>query len=68
MSKITMELECGCFQRSGYDSIQEFRSKEDARERAHEMAEDMNESFCGAHTFSVTEINGDFKIAVKSIF
>lgn len=68
MSKITVEFECGCFKRSGYDSIQEFTTKEEAEERASDMVEDMNESFCGMHNFSVDSSGDDIVIKVKSNF
>lgn len=68
MAKITMEFECGCFKRSGYDSVQTFATKADAMNRAEDMVEDMNESFCGAHSFGIREVGDDVEITVKSNF
>lgn len=63
MSKVTVTLTCGCFNRSGYDEVQEFETVEAARERAEDMVTDMNESFCGFHSFSLEETpEGDFNI------
>lgn len=58
MAKVIVTLPCGCFNRSGYDEVQEFDNYSDALERAKEMVEDMNESFCGFHSFSLEEQDG----------
>lgn len=68
MITIAMEFECGCFKRSGYDSKQTFATKAEAIERAEEMVEDMNESFCGAHNFRVIDKGDDVIIGVGSNF
>ena len=53
MYKVKMEKECGCFRRSGISAIKEFATHEKALKEAQMMCEDMNENFCGKHSFSV---------------
>ncbi len=68
MAQITMEMECGCFKRSGYDPVQKFATREEAIKRAEDMVEDMNESFCGLHRFSIDDSNDDIIIHVEKSF
>lgn len=55
MSTIIVEKECGCFKREGYQNNIVCESKEEALTKALEMTEDMNETFCKKHCFSVVE-------------
>ena len=50
-----MEKQCGCFKRSDFQDEQTFESKEEALKEALAMCEDMNETFCQKHNFSVVE-------------
>ena len=58
MITVKMETQCGCFKRSDFQDEQTFGSKEEALKEALAMCEDMNETFCQKHNFSVVE-DGD---------
>ena len=58
MITLKMEKQCGCFKRSDFKEEQTFASKEEALKEALAMCEDMNETFCQKHNFTVVE-NGD---------
>jgi hypothetical protein len=58
MATVRVTKECGCFKRSGMAPVQEFDTKDAALMEAKEMADEMNETFCQKHEFSVIE-NGD---------
>ena len=62
MFTVKMEKECGCFKRSDYEGVQTFASKDDALIEATEMANEMNETFCKKHTFTVLEEGETFLI------
>jgi hypothetical protein len=55
MIAVKMEKQCGCFKRSDFQDEQTFESKEEALKEALAMCEDMNETFCQKHNFSVVE-------------
>ena len=55
MYNVKIEKECGCFKRSGMDSVKSFENKDDAMVEAQEWAAEMNETFCQKHNFSVVE-------------
>lgn len=65
MFNVKMEKECGCFKRSGMKSIKAFDNKDDALTEAQEWAEEMNETFCRKHQFSVVEEGNDFLIKLS---
>ena len=58
MITLKMEKQCGCFKKSDFKEEQTFASKEEALKDALAMCEDMNETFCQKHNFTVVE-NGD---------
>ncbi|MDX9742683.1 MAG: hypothetical protein RBT59_02600 [Arcobacteraceae bacterium] len=58
MITLKMEKQCGCFKKSDFKEEQTFASKEEALKEALAMCEDMNETFCQKHNFTVVE-NGD---------
>jgi len=64
MSKINVELECGCFKKSAYENEMEFASKDEALQQALLMESHMNQKFCQKHTFTVIENGEDINIAV----
>lgn len=64
MFNVKMEKECGCFKRSGMESIKTFMNKDDAMLEAKEWAEEMNETFCQKHNFTVVEEGNDLIIKV----
>lgn len=65
MYNVRMEKECGCFKRSGMKSIKAFDNKEDALTEAQEWAEEMNETFCRKHKFTVEEEGSEFLIKLS---
>ncbi|ADR34826.1 hypothetical protein Sulku_2166 [Sulfuricurvum kujiense DSM 16994] len=65
MFNVKMEKECGCFKRSGMDSIKTFGNKDDAMIEAKAWAEEMNETFCQKHNFTVAEEGNDLIIKVE---
>ncbi|MFZ2968347.1 MAG: hypothetical protein WA080_04750 [Sulfuricurvum sp.] len=64
MVNVRIEKECGCFKRSGMPSVKTFETKEAALAEAHEWAEEMNETFCKKHNFSVIEEGDDLVLKV----
>jgi len=62
MYSVKIERECGCFRRSGMKNIKSFENKDAALVEAQEWAEEMNETFCKKHSFSVVEEGNDFII------
>lgn len=65
MFNVKMEKECGCFKRSGMESIKTFENKDDALIEAAQWAEEMNETFCQKHNFSIVEEGNDLIIKVE---
>lgn len=65
MFNVKMEKECGCFKRSGMESIKTFENKDDALIEAAQWAEEMNETFCQKHNFSIIEEGNDLIIKVE---
>ncbi len=65
MSKINVELECGCFRKSAYENEMEFASKDEALQQALLMENHMNQKFCQKHTFTAIEKGDDIYIAVE---
>ncbi len=64
MFNVKIEKECGCFKRSGMPTIKAFDNKDDALIEAGEWAEEMNETFCKKHSFTVVEEGNDLIIKV----
>jgi hypothetical protein len=60
-----MEKECGCFKRSGMESVKTFENKDDAMIEAAQWAEEMNETFCQKHNYSIIEEGNDLIIKVE---
>ncbi|OHD81864.1 hypothetical protein [Sulfuricurvum sp. RIFCSPLOWO2_12_FULL_43_24] len=67
MFNVKMEKECGCFKRSGMESVKTFENKDDAMVEAKEWAEEMNETFCQKHNFSIVEEGNDLIIKVEMV-
>jgi len=65
MFNVKMEKECGCFKRSGMENIKTFGNKDDAMIEAKAWAEEMNETFCQKHNFTVAEEGNDLIIKVE---
>ncbi len=64
MVNVRIEKECGCFKRSGMPSIKAFENKDEALTEAQTWAEEMNETFCKKHNFSVIEEGDDLVLKV----
>ncbi|MFZ2889735.1 hypothetical protein [Sulfuricurvum sp.] len=65
MFNVKMEKECGCFKRSGMESVKTFENKDDAMVEAQEWATEMNETFCQKHNFLIVEEGNDLIIKVE---
>ena len=65
MIHVRIEKECGCFKRSGMPSVKTFETKEAALAEAEAWAEEMNETFCRKHNFTVVEEGNDLLIKVE---
>jgi hypothetical protein len=65
MFNVRLEKECGCFKRSGMESVKTYENKDDALIEAKEWAEEMNETFCQKHNFSIVEEGNDLIIKVE---
>ena len=68
MYHVRIEKECGCFKRSGMNQVKAFDNKDDALIEAQEWADEMNETFCKKHNFSILEDGNDFIIKVEMKF
>lgn len=64
MFTVKMEKECGCFKRSGMESAKTFGNKDDALIEAKAWADEMNETFCKKHNFTIAEEGNDLIIKV----
>jgi sulfur relay (sulfurtransferase) DsrC/TusE family protein len=64
MFTVKMEKECGCFKRSGIKNSKTFDNRDDAMQEAKEWAEEMNETFCKKHNFTIAEEGNDLIIKV----
>jgi len=64
MSKVNVELECGCFKKSAYENNMEFTTKDEALQQALLMQNYMNQKFCQKHVFTVIENGENINIAV----
>lgn len=65
MFTVKMEKECGCFKRSGMESVKTFDNKDDAMMEAKEWAEEMNETFCQKHNFTIVEEGSELILKVQ---
>jgi hypothetical protein len=66
MFTVSVEKECGCFKKSGMDNHINISSKDDALSEAVDMSDNMNEDFCGKHSFYVREQGNNFIISMKN--
>jgi hypothetical protein len=65
MFNVKMEKECGCFKRSGMESVKTFENKDEAMIEATQWAEEMNETFCKKHNFTIIDEGNDLIIKVE---
>ncbi len=64
MFTITIEKECGCFNKSDLNNHMRLASKDDALIKAQEVAHHMNTNFCQKHEFVLFEDGNNFSITV----
>ena len=65
MFKVEVKNPCKCFLRSGNIEMQTFSSKEEAKEEAERLLEEMQTTFCKKHDFVLSEIVGNYTIIIK---
>lgn len=65
MFTVTVDKECGCFQRSIYENNKSFESKDDALLQAQLMVNHMNEKFCQKHAFALSEDGENFNVTLS---
>ena len=65
MITLKIQRQCGCFKKSDLESEQTFNTTEEALQKAQEMCEYMNESFCQKHSFSFEQINKNIIIKME---
>lgn len=65
MFTVKIEKECGCFKRSGMKNVKSFDNKDDAMMEAKAWAEEMNETFCQKHNFSIFEEGNELILKVE---
>jgi len=61
---VVVEKLCKCAIRKKMPQIKTFDDKENALRIARAWAQELNESFCGQHAFSVMEVNDNYLITV----
>ncbi len=66
MFTIRVDKECGCFKRSEFENNIQFDSEEAAKNEAEAMVEDMNDTFCRKHEFSLEVSGNEFIIHMES--
>ena len=64
MYKVEVKNSCRCFLRNGMVEVQEFVTKEEAKEEAQLMLKKMHETFCKKHSFVMGERFGDYTITI----
>ena len=66
MFNIRIDKECGCFRRSNFENNIQFDNREDALKEAEAMTEDMNDTFCNKHEFSLEAQGNEFIIIMSA--
>lgn len=65
MTNLKIAKMCGCAKRAKISENQSFDNMEIALEKANELAEEMNETFCKRHNFKVVDNSGELVIEVS---
>jgi hypothetical protein len=65
VSHVVVEKLCSCAIKCSLEQIRSFDSKEEAEEYAYEWADNLNNRFCGKHSFDVVEVDNNFIISVE---
>jgi len=61
---VIIEKLCSCAKKEGLDQISTFDDKENALHTANERLSHMQNSFCGKHSFDVTEVDDHYVIGM----
>jgi len=61
---VVVEKLCACARRKQMPQIKTLDDKENAMRIARAWAQEMNESFCGQHSFGVVEVDDNYVITV----
>jgi hypothetical protein len=62
MYKVSIEHECACFKKSGFENNLTYETQEDARLKAKVLECRMNQEFCHTHYFEAEERGNDIVI------
>ncbi len=65
MVTVKMAKMCGCAKRANIKESQSFESMEDAIKEAQALAEEMNETFCKKHNFSVVQNSSEELVVIE---
>jgi len=65
MFKVIIERECGCIRRADMALESSFSDRDDALIAANNLAQRMNDDFCGKHRFGVRQEGEDLIIAME---
>lgn len=63
---VVIEKMCSCAKKRKLEQIRSFDSKAEAEEHSFEWAENLNNTFCGRHSFDNIEVDDHFVIAVEN--
>lgn len=61
---VVIEKLCACAKRKQMPQIKTLDDKENAMRIARAWAQEMNESFCGQHSFTAVEVDENYVITV----
>lgn len=62
---VVIEKLCSCARKRNLVQIRAFESKEEAEDHSYEWAENLNNTFCGRHSFSTVEVDENYVISVE---
>lgn len=62
---VAVKNPCRCFLRNGGVENQAFTTKEEAKEAAEELRDQMQKTYCKKHEFILTEIAGNQTIMIR---
>jgi len=65
MYKVNVMNPCSCFVKNGLADVQDFDTKEQAKEEAEYLMNLMQKNFCKKHEFSMSEQFGNYTIYIK---
>ena len=65
MYKVEVKNSCSCFIKRGLPDVQEFSTKDAAKEEAESLLHLMENTFCQKHTFKLMEQFGSYTIYIK---